>query len=915
MTKRAVLLVIAIIVLAFAYHGIAIWASSIWFASVGYSSLFWIPFKLAWGYGLLGGFIFAIVTFFSFVLLKWNLRRAMAQIKSVDSNVGAGYVPKSSVFTTIGYLAVILLFILGAMITGSQWLEFTKALNAVNSSYIDPIFHLNAGFYLFKLPAYLSITSDVLILTILLGIITVITYGLFFSRYLVNYTDIRKVLGYAIGHVGLLVSIIIFAWSAGDWLARYATLTNYNGLFEGAGYTSVHVLIPLYAVKAALAALLGLLVLGVSLSRLARGTRGGRVALRSDLLPLGGALVLLLAVSILGTVYAGVYERLVVSPNQAVMQVPYIAYNMAATNLAYGTDKVSVRRYPAKGQLTAADLSHDAGTIQNLRIMDQKPLAQAYSQLQGLRPYYNFSCITLDRYSLGGKETEVLLAPREMDQDNLPDTAKTWVNLHERYTHGYGIVVSPVNEANAQGEPDFIDKDIPMQGPLPVSNPEIYYGLDTTNWVLTDTAGGEFNYPNGSKNAINYYKSKGISLADPLNKLIFSLNMETTRFYLDKEITPATQLLLHRQIQDRVGILLPYLHYDHNPYMVVANGKLYWIIDAYTTSSNFPYSEATNNGSRSLNYIRNSVKVVINAYSGKTTFYQMPQSDPIIEVFDRIFPGVFKPYADMPAAIQREVLYPEDLFNIQANILQLYHMSDPVTFYNREGAWSQASEQYAGNATRSEVYYAIVRLPGSTRSEFVLMSSFTPYHRQNMISWLAARMGSHYGQLVLEEFPKGYQVYGPMQVESLINQNPTISQAFTLWNQHGSEVIEGNLLAIPVHGSILYVEPVFLTASNGQGIPELKRVIAGVGDTVVMARTVDGALRDLTGAAPAPATVSKSVAASNSLQYLIGQAWQEYQAARAAMEKGDWTAYGRHISNLGPYLKQLHELHSSPSAG
>ncbi len=911
MTRRTVLLAIVIVLLLFARYGIGIWANSIWFASVGHLPLFWIPLKLGWEYGFFGGLIFAIVGFLSFILLHWNLRRSMAQIKNLDGNADGRYVPSSSAFRAIGYMVMTGLFVIGGTIIGSQWFQFTEAFNTVNSQYIDPIFHLNASFYLFRLPAYLDITSDILTVAILLGIATVIVYGLFFFRYLIDYARVRKVFGYAIGHVGLFVAIILFAWSADDWLARYATLTNNNGLFEGAGYTSVHVLIPLYALKAGLAALLGLLVLGVSLSRLARGTSTGRgVSLRSDLLPLGGALVLFMAVAIGGSIYAGVYERLVVSPNQAVMQVPYIADNIAATNLAYNTAGVAVRKYPAKGRLTTADLSHDAGTIQNLRIMDNKPLGQAYSQLQGLRPYYSFSTITLDRYPIGGKETEVLLAPREMDQNNLPGTAKTWVNLHERYTHGYGIVVSPVNAASTHGEPDFIDKNIPMKGPLKVTRPGIYYGLDTNTWVLTDTAGGEFNYPDGSRNAINYYKSTGIPLDNAVNKLVFSLDMGTTRFYLDKEITPATQLLLHRQIQTRVEQMMPYLHYDHNPYLVVANGKLYWIIDAYTTSSGFPYSESTNGAASSFNYIRNSVKVVVNAYTGNTTFYQMPQADPIIEVFDRIFPGTFKPYTDMPAAIRSEILYPEDLLNYQAHILQLYHMHDAVTFYNREGAWSQASEQYSGNLTRSEVYYAIVRLPGTKSSEFVLMTSFTPYHRQNMISWLAARMGTHYGQLVLEEFPKGYQVYGPMQVESLINQNPGISQAFTLWDQHGSQVIQGNLLAIPVHGSILYVEPVFLTASNGQGIPELKRVIAGVGDTVVMAHTVNGALRDLTGAAPALTTVSQSVAAGNSLQYLIGQVWHEYEAARTAMENGDWAAYGQHIGNLGPYLEQLHKLHS-----
>lgn len=916
LTKKTVRIAIAVIIVLVVLLGrraIALWADSIWFASVHFSPLFWIPFKLTWEYGLIGGLVFGLLAVINFLLLNWNFQRIASQIGSVEGNAAVGSVLPRSVFKLMEYLSIAFFFVIGALICGSQWFQFTKALDTVNSPYTDPIFHLNASFYLFRLPSYLSILGDISAIVILLGLVTFAIYALFFTRFLTNYTNIRKSSGYAIGHFGLFVSVLFLIWSAGDWLARYGSLTTNNGLFDGAGYTTAHVLIPLYAVKAAIALLLGLFTLFFSVFRVVRGSQPGQAPLRSDFIPLAAVVVLFLVVSVGGGIYASAFRHLVVSPNQAVMQVPFIADNIAATNAAYGTDNIAVNQYPAKGQLTADDLAQDAGTIQNLRIMDNKPLSQVYSQLQGLRPYYDFSTITLDRYNIGGTETEVLLAPREMDQTNLPDTAQTWVNLHERYTHGYGIVVSPVNSANDQGEPNFIDENIPMQGTLKVTSPEIYYGLDTNSWVLTGTTGGEFNYPNGSQNSINYYKDAGIPMSNPINKLVFSLNMESTRLYLDKEITPATQLLLHRQIQTRLETLMPYLHYDQNPYMIVANGKLYWIIDAYTTSSNFPYAQTTDENGQSFNYIRNSVKVVVNAYSGKTVFYQMPQSDPIIEVLDRVFPGVFQPYSSMPAAIQREILYPQDLFNVQAQILQLYHMSDPTTFYNREGAWSQAVEQYSGNLTRNEVYYAIVKLPGANRSEFVLMSSFTPYHRQNMIAWLAARMGPNYGQLALEEFPKGYQVYGPMQVESLISQNPTISQAFTLWDQRGSQVIQGNLLAIPVHGSMLYVEPVFLTASNGQGIPELKRVIAVVGDTVVMSRTVDGALHDLTGTTPALTTVSQSANATNSLSQLIGQAWQEYQSARTSMEKGDWTGFGQHIDALGPYLQQMYSQNSGPT--
>lgn len=868
------LAVLAVLVVVPKWASVTVWSG--WFASLGYAGVYWTNFYAAWGFGLAGALAAA-------ALVGANVYTAGRLLRSSSVAVPGG----SRTTRALVLWSSLLAALLGGGMGGAAWLRFLTAWHRAPSPVRDGVFHRSLSFYLFQLPALVTAQRDLLFL-LLIGLVLVgAVYAMAYAAARLDVTQARPV----VRHGAVLLGLILVVWAWGDYLARYRLMAEPSHYLVGPGYVTMHVYLPLLGVKALVALAGGLFLLGAGLA--------GRARLWTPAVPVGA----LVAVSVLGSIYGGLLENYVVSPNQLAQERPYIAAYIAGTNRAFGTSQVRVRQYPAKGQVSKADLAADAGTIRNLRIMDYRPLTQAYQQLQGLRLYYNFSTVTLDRYVIDGRETEVLLAPRELKQSLLPAAAQTWVNLHERYTHGYGVVMSPVNAANAQGEPEFLERDIPPRGVLHITQPELYFGLDTTDWVITDTRGGEFNYTAHGRSYTNQYHGRdGLPLTG-WTKLALSLNMGTTRFYFDHELTARSRVLLDRQILTRIRRIAPFLRLDSDPYVVVAGGRIYWIVDAYTTSDRYPYANRVNFHGTPVNYIRNSVKVVVDAYNGTVTFYRMPGNDPIVATLGRVYPGLFRPLSAMPADLRAHLRYPEDLFNAQAQVLQNFHMTDPTTFYNREDAWSQSTEAYSGSTTRTESYYAMVRLPGQVRPEMVLMTSFTPIHRHNMVAWLAASMGLHnYGQLTLEEFPKGRQIYGPMQVEALIQQNPTISQEFTLWGQHGSRVVQGNLLVIPVHGALLYVEPVFLesTASGNASIPELKRVIVVSGDRVVMERDLATALSQLTGAAVPPTTATPTVPGN-----LLDQAWQEYLKAEQAAGSGDWSSFGQDLQQLGKDLQTL----------
>ena len=611
----------------------------------------------------------------------------------------------------------------------------------------------------------------------------------------------------------------------------------------------------------------------------------------------------------------GLFERFFVKPNELQLETPYIRQNIALTREAYNLGKIAVKPFPAEQDLTFQSLKDNSGTIDNIRLWDWQPLMDTYAQLQEIRTYYRFLDVDVDRYNLGDSYRQVTLAARELDPLLLTANAQTWVNLHLLFTHGNGAVMSPVTQKSAEGLPIFYLKDIPpvATGGPPITEPRIYFGQGSPGYVIVKTDTPEFDYPKGKDNAYARYDgADGIPIGGIGWRALFAWQMDDLNILLSDYITSESRILLHRNIKDRVGTIAPFLQLDRDPYVVISAGRLYWMQDAYTTSAWFPYAKPEPDAG-DLNYIRNSVKVVVDAYNGTVDFYVTDPADPIVATYRRIFPALFKPFDAMPPDLQRHIRYPEDLFTIQALQYRAYHMDAPEVFYNREDLWqfprepAAPDEMNAGGETRMAPYYIMMRLPAEPQTEFFLMLPMTPSKRENMIAWLAARCDlPEYGKLIVYEFPKDKLVYGPFQIEALINQNTEISQQISLWNQMGSRVIRGTLLVVPIGNSILYVSPLYLRAQSGQ-LPELKRVIAAYGDRVVMEETLPEALAALfkesatVAGLPAPAGPSPSGPTDERAR----QALADYDRALDRLKAGDWAGFGAELDALRPLLEEL----------
>jgi uncharacterized membrane protein (UPF0182 family) len=583
--------------------------------------------------------------------------------------------------------------------------------------------------------------------------------------------------------------------------------------------------------------------------------------------------------------------------------------------------------YPVTEDLGYYDVMEDSATINNIRIWDWRPLRDTYRQIQAIRSYYDFNDVDVDRYDLARGYTQTLLSLRELTAERLPAEAQTWVNLHLQYTHGYGLCMSPVNEQTEEGLPVLMVKDIPPVGPqeLALERPQVYYGQSTTDYVLVNTGIREFDYPMGDTNSWTQYDGRGgVPVGSFWRKLVFALQFRDIKILLADALQPGSRVMYHRLIRDRVGRVAPYLLLDSDAYPVIYEGRILWIQDAYTTTGLYPYSQPT--GRRRFNYIRNSVKVVIDAYQGQMTFYVADQDDPLITAYARMFPAVYRPISEMPDGLRRHIRYPVDLFEIQADKYSIFHMQDPQVFYNQEDPWEVALETYHGQEQRVESYYIIMRLPGSEEAGFLVMLPFTPRGRDNMIAWLAGRCdGEHYGELVAYVFPKGKLVAGPRQVEARIDQEPDISQQLTLWGQRGSSVIRGNLLVIPIGGGILYVEPLYIRAEAG-ALPQLKRVIVAFGRRLAMRSTLEDSLKAVFAeqirqpeaqpapAPPAPAPPGPAAQAADNAEgrAALQRALEHYARAQESLREADWEGYGRHVRRMREELEALEKLLRQP---
>ena len=784
-----------------------------------------------------------------------------------------------------------------AMSEVGNWNLVLRFLYQVSYGKSDPLFGNDFSFYLFSLPAFIAFKNWILSA---LALSALCAAGIYWAHGEIVFDNQRRWIAPAvIAHASVLLGVFFAVETCAFWLERFQLLFGDNGIVVGAGYTDVHVKLPI---------LWGLIVLCLA------GSLASFVNVRapSFRIPAVSVAAVFGCALIIAPLFTALFERVYVKPNELNLEAPYIARNIALTRDAYKLNNVIVKPFPADETLTYGSLKNDSATIDNIRLWDRQPLLDAYVQLQEIRTYYKFHDADIDRYQLGGSYQQVMLSAREIEPSLLPQNAQTWVNLHVLFTHGNGVVMSPVTQTTQEGLPKFYLQDIPpvaSGGPV-VHEPRIYFGEGTGSYVIVNSSTPEFDYPRGDKNVYaTYHGAGGVPIGGMAKRALFAWYNDDINILLSEYITGKSRIMIRRNIQERVSAIAPFLRLDSDPYIVVSGGRLYWVQDAYTVSNWFPYSKPIDDGT--ANYIRNAMKVVIDAYNGTVIFYISDPSDPIIAAYNRIFPHMFKPLTAMAPELQKHIRYPEDFFQLQAQIYRAYHMDTPEVFYNREDLWQFPRQPTSSDDTGDAImapYYINIRLPGETRTEFVLMLPMVPSQRENMIAWLAARSDPpNYGKLIVYEFPKDKLVYGPFQIEALINQNTEISQQISLWNQMGSRVIRGNLLVVPIGNSILYVTPLYLRAETGQ-LPELKRVIAVYGDHVVMEQTLPEALAALF-QVPSAAPASVASGAVNSVTPLRSDTAQEalahYERAMTELKAGNFGGFGSEMAALQPLLKRM----------
>jgi uncharacterized protein len=872
--------------------GISFYIDAIWFDSIGYYAVFrtilLAKFVCWFGAALLSGLV-----------LGANYWLASRRANEHELWLRQEYIilgddeRRSLVFRAV----ILVVSGLLGFVVQTRWLTLLEFRYQVQATPYDPIFGKSLSFYFFNLPVLsfiLTFLLALLVISILLSAVSYLMHGhLGFSRHL-QLTYAARL------HLAVLVGLAFCLVAARFWLKRYLLLfaQRETGVTFGAGFTDVHAWLPVYWILTGVFLAIAILFFTAPAFGTLRYAVGG---------------LFVGAVLYLGSgIYPTVVQTFVVEPNELQKESTYLAHHIESTLQAYDLKKVEIRDFRMTGRLDRPGLKRHQGTLQNIRLWDWRPLKDAYDQLQSIRPYYSFEDVDVGRYTVDGNYRQIMLSVRELDFGKISPQAQTWINQYFQYTHGYGVCASPVNEVTAEGLPQFIIADIPPKSKvnLEITRPEIYFGEKTHHPVFVKTKMKEFDYPVGDENAFTTYEAdRGLRVGSLVRRLMFAWELGNFQILFTQNFTSDSRVLLHRRIQDRVRRIAPFLDYDRDPYVVISDGRLFWIVDAYTTTGRYPYAQPLG---RQFNYIRNSVKVVVDAYLGDVRFYVADNHDPLIQTYVRAFPGLFRPLDEMNSGLRAHLRYPEGLFDVQRAMYCTYHMRDPRVFYNKEDVWEVPNEVYGGSEQPMGSYYMIMTLPPESKEEFVLLIPFTPKNKNNMIAWLAARSdGESYGKLVLYQFPKQQLTYGPMQIEARIDQDPAISQLITLWSQKGSRVIRGNLMVIPIENSVLYVEPLYLHADKSE-IPELTRVLAVYENRVVVGETLQEALRaavdGLPRIPPPPELIEplySEAGISSEIQALIEEAVKAFDLGEERLKQGDWPGYGEAQKKLRDLLQKL----------
>jgi len=868
-------------------------AELLWFRALGYGDVFW---RLL--FAEVAMFAIAFIPVFVYMLLNLLVLARLADLQSLlrgrspagilqswpnHSRTGVAQ-PNARRLTPILILGSAATATIFGFMFSAEWDRFLRLVWSQNFGTSDPIYSRDIGFYLFVLPFLNLVQSSVVLLnlggTLMLGLAYYRMGSLRFggNRYVVADPNVLR-------HLIANAVLLLTAWAWGYYLDRFGLLTRSAGTVFGAGYTDVQVV--LVGLWVALSATLGLICLLVWVA----ATNAPRLAVFG----IGFYLVILLAAL---EVIPWAFQRLIVEPNELELETPFLRHNIALTRVAYGLDKIDVRFHTAEKKLDVGQMQENQSTIDNIRIWDHRPLSQTFRQLQQIRTYYAFSNVDVDRYWINGEYRQVMLAARELSTD-LSGKGSSWVNRHLQYTHGYGLAMCLAADKDNQGGPVFTVEDLPPKSSpdLTVFRPEIYFGTEMTSYQIVPTGVKEFDYPEGDQNVYTSYTGHGGVLLDSFWKeALFAWHQFDMNIVLSSYLSPQSRIQLWRTVQESVSRSAPFLKLDRDPYLVVDQGRLFWIQDAYTVADGFPYSEPTDDG---FSYIRNSVKVVVDAYEGDVRFYVIDLADPVLRVYHAAFPSLFRSLDEMSPDLRRHLRYPLDLFEVQVDKFNTYHMTVPQVFYNREDVWAPPNEKFGGKSIQMEPYYVLMKLPGESRLGFLIMTPLTPRNRDNMIAWIAARSDfPGYGEVIVYKLSKDNLILGPLQIEATIDQDTTIARQLTLWDQRGSRVIRGNLLVIPINQSFLYVEPVFLLA-EGTNIPQLKRVIVSDGNHLAMEPTLAEALQVVFGERPsAPEEMTAVPQAPTSAPR------EALSRADQALRRGDWTAFGSEWERLKSLLER-----------
>ncbi len=905
--KNIIRWVIAAFVLIFAIYLFGLFVEYygdwLWFRNQGYESVY---DTMIFSQIIVFVVFFIIFSFFAAIHLRIaNLRGSQSRGNSFipEDDPRQLIMPVYKGKAIFWFWAIGILFLGTIMGTSasSHWNEFLQFMRPSSFNLKEPIFNIDAGFYVFRLPIYSFLTGWYLFMVSL----TII--GVLLSYYLDNaitFTGNKLRLSKKVkGHLVQLTAFFTLGISALYLIKLFNILYSSHGVAYGPSYMDVYAQIPALKTIFVVSFITTLLLFFYPLYKKRKVIY---VAFGTWLLVLVGFV----------WIYPPIIEQYIVKPNELKKETPYIKHNIKFTRFAFGLNKVKVKEFPVNQQLTYKDIKENHHTIENVRLWDRRPLIQTYRQLQEIRLYYDFKNVQVDRYHLK-RYTEVAIAARELPTSEIPIRAQTWVNKHLIYTHGYGFVMSPVNEITPNGMPELLVKDIPpvTTAPLTLKQMAIYYGLEPNPYALVNTKVKEFDYPKGNENVYTRYKGKGgVHISNIFLRLVYAWKFSDIKILLTGYLTNESRIMFYRNIKERDQKLAPFLLFDSEPYLVNGkDGNLYWIHDAYTASNMFPYSEpiTQNRVIRGINYINNSVKVVIDAYNGHVTYYVIDPKDPIIQTYRKIYPKLFKPFSDMPDFLKSHIRYPTDLFDIQVKTYNVYHMTDPKVFYNQEDYWQVPNEIYSNSQQPMFPYYIIMRLPETKKEEYILMLPLSPSNKDNMIAWMCARCDApNYGELIVYALPKDKLIYGPMQIEARINQKPNISSELTLWGQEGSQVIKGNQLVIPIKNSFIYVEPVYLQSEEGQ-IPELKRVIVAYKEQIEMKRTLDEALQAVFKASGTSLQSIKQSASSSSgsvpstYKTEAKQALNHYNQAVQYLKQENWAEYGKELNQLKKILLKM----------